>query len=723
MLLLALILTGPALVGRAALGPDQLLDWDPLHRKAPPPPLPHAMDYSPIALDFPGDLAFAHGLHDGRLDSWNPLVSAGAPLWAEHGGPFFPLKIPFYAAPSRATYNIFLALRLVAGGLGAYLLARRRGLTPTAAIAAGATFELSGSLLAPLAFGNSSAPFMLPWVILGSFAIAEDRSWRAATATGISLGITGNCGHPSLILMVFAAFAAAIIGHMVSSWRQPLIAFSIGVYAFSAVCLGLALAAPSLLPLAELASIGTTYKNLPSGMAARNLTLNYSRQKFWAALLHGDLLSPPLDLSAHFAGAPLLLAAPTAVAVLAGVLGRRVKAALVGIALLGIALTLAPMMAIWMNWLPGLRLILPTYAWPLVALPLTQILGDGIDALAGLRKRWSGVIALALTAVVILGRLATAPSVLQPPSAVLGGPPSPAVQFLRARLATGDARMIGFPLLLGLPWTPMLFDLPDFRNASALTVSRYLEYLQAISPKFSDFSTQVIPVTSSPLLDLAAVRYVVLPAPFCSDEFDAYLLPLLPARPSEDDLNMPIAYEDEFVVVHENRAALPRIRIVHRVDQLPSEDAAREWAQAVGARTEHASELGLADMVVLEPDARNIPAPPGAGERSATESVRLLDNSDPDRLLIEAHLETPGFVVIADTYYPGWNAWVDGVSVQIYPANLLFRAVPVPAGTHTLDLRYEPNSFRYGLGLAVVAMILCLCVLLSAGSARKALPD
>ena len=705
MVSLAVILTGPALIGRAALGPDRLLDWDPLYRKGPPPPLPSATDYSPIVLDFPGDLAFALGLGSGRLDSWNPLVGGGAPLWAEHSGPFFPLKLPFYTAPSRSTYNVFLTLRLVAAGVGAYLLARRRGLAPTAAIAAGATFELSGSLLASLAFGNSSAPFMLPWVILGSFAIAETRSWRAAAGAGIALGITGSCGHPTLILMVFAAFAAAIIGHMLSSWRHPLIAFSIGVYAFAAVCLGLALAAPSLLPLAELASIGTSYKTLPIATAARNFTLNYSRQQFWAALLHGDLLSPPLDPTAHVPLASLLLA-PAVMAVLAGVLARRLTGALVGIALLGIALALAPMMAIWMNWLPGLRLILPTYAWSLVALPLTQILGDGVDALAGLRTRWSGAIAFGLTAGIILGRLTLAPSVLRPPSAVLGGPPSPAVQFLHARLATGDARMIGLPLWLGFPWTPMLFDLPDFRNVSALTVRRYLEYLQATSPKVSDFTTQVIPVTSSPLLDLAAVRYVVLPARSFFDKVDALLL-TLPARPAEDDRNMPVVYADESVVVHENRAALPRIRIVHRVEQLPGEDAAREWAEAVGERTEHASELGLEDMVVLEPDARNIPPPPAAGERSATESVRLLSNSDPDRLLIEAHLETPGFVVIADTYYPGWNAWVDGVPAHIYPANLLFRAVPVPAGTHTLDLRYEPNSFRYGLGLAIVAMIFC----------------
>jgi len=85
--LVAVALTGPALLGRAALGPDSVLDTDALYRIGPAPPPPPTNDFTPIYYDLPRDLAVARGFRAGRLDTWNPLVGFGAPLWAEQGAP------------------------------------------------------------------------------------------------------------------------------------------------------------------------------------------------------------------------------------------------------------------------------------------------------------------------------------------------------------------------------------------------------------------------------------------------------------------------------------------------------------------------------------------------------------------------------------------------------------------------------------------------------------
>ncbi|MFO0704592.1 MAG: YfhO family protein [Candidatus Andersenbacteria bacterium] len=68
------------------------------------------------------------------------------------------------------------------------------------------------------------------------------------------------------------------------------------------------------------------------------------------------------------------------------------------------------------------------------------------------------------------------------------------------------------------------------------------------------------------------------------------------------------------------------------------------------------------------------------------------------------------YVVVSDTYYPGWVAYVDEVPTEIEQADLNFRAVFVHAGPHRIELRYEPRSIRYGKGLSVLGLILLITV-------------
>jgi uncharacterized membrane protein YfhO len=87
--------------------------------------------------------------------------------------------------------------------------------------------------------------------------------------------------------------------------------------------------------------------------------------------------------------------------------------------------------------------------------------------------------------------------------------------------------------------------------------------------------------------------------------------------------------------------------------------------------------------------------------------VAITDETDPDRLLLTATLASPGMVVVADTYDPDWRAWVDGEPAAVHPANLMFRAVQVPAGTHRVELRYVPRGFRIGAVLFLAAVVIC----------------
>lgn len=108
----------------------------------------------------------------------------------------------------------------------------------------------------------------------------------------------------------------------------------------------------------------------------------------------------------------------------------------------------------------------------------------------------------------------------------------------------------------------------------------------------------------------------------------------------------------------------------------------------------------------------------GAGGSSTGEGAfapAAIETAEPQRVRLTVEAPAAGFVVLTDTFYPGWQATVDGRPVPIRAANLAFRAISVPAGPHTITFVYRPLSFRLGLiisaatlGAVVVASLLFL---------------
>ena len=94
------------------------------------------------------------------------------------------------------------------------------------------------------------------------------------------------------------------------------------------------------------------------------------------------------------------------------------------------------------------------------------------------------------------------------------------------------------------------------------------------------------------------------------------------------------------------------------------------------------------DVEPLEPFISPTPVGP-------TEQV-VVTRHEPQRVELTVSLEHPGFVILADTYYPGWHLKIDGQPAPILRVNRLMRGAAVQSGTHRLVYTYEPNSFRIG---------------------------
>ncbi len=77
---------------------------------------------------------------------------------------------------------------------------------------------------------------------------------------------------------------------------------------------------------------------------------------------------------------------------------------------------------------------------------------------------------------------------------------------------------------------------------------------------------------------------------------------------------------------------------------------------------------------------------------------------DPERVSIQTESVTPTTLILTDTYFPGWEAHVDGVETDVLRTNGALRAVPVPAGKHMVILTYKPRSVFYGTLLSMMSL-------------------
>jgi hypothetical protein len=77
-----------------------------------------------------------------------------------------------------------------------------------------------------------------------------------------------------------------------------------------------------------------------------------------------------------------------------------------------------------------------------------------------------------------------------------------------------------------------------------------------------------------------------------------------------------------------------------------------------------------------------------------------------DVIVLSVDDPAPGQLVLTDSYYPGWKAWVDGEPAEIARTKDGFRGVEIAAGRHTIEMRYEPAAYRVGLFISLVALAL-----------------
>ena len=159
------------------------------------------------------------------------------------------------------------------------------------------------------------------------------------------------------------------------------------------------------------------------------------------------------------------------------------------------------------------------------------------------------------------------------------------------------------------------------------------------------------------------------------------------------------------VQVYERAASLPRARWVSLAQSVSDADAALAGVRAAGPDRQATT--------FIEAPSAQVAAVSGsaAGTASAAEAVVQWQQESPTRIVLHVDAPTAGWLVLADAFYPGWEAHVDGQPTPIYAADGLFRAVAVPPGPHQITFDFRPRSLRLGAALAVVGIVLAAVLL------------
>lgn len=159
------------------------------------------------------------------------------------------------------------------------------------------------------------------------------------------------------------------------------------------------------------------------------------------------------------------------------------------------------------------------------------------------------------------------------------------------------------------------------------------------------------------------------------------------------------------VKVYQNLEALPRAVVVGQV-AVAADDAAAlaaladpsfEPAERVVLLAQDLAAAGLLDQAAQL-------ASPAAGAPAQVVSYQ------PERVALDVTLDAPGALVLADTWYPGWQATVNGEPAALLRANYLLRAVLLPAGQHRVVLDFRPDSLARGAVVSLAAALLLLAI-------------
>ena len=760
---LCLLFFWPVFAGRVPIPAEALYFADPAY--APYRPADISRPLNPLMIaDNVGQMYVwrqyaSRSLRSDVIPLWNPYSACGMPFLAnDQSAVLNPTNfLPNLAASPALARTLFVLFCLLAACLLTYGLVRSLGGTPLGGILAGLTYGFTGFMFIWLGLPLAATAAWFPALLWTTHSLVGRPTLPKALLLAAIIGWQFLSGHLSSSVQMLAFWAVFLAYELL--FRRPPRAPARGrclMLCLLALVLGAAIAAPQLLPLREFVDLSPVAahgrsrwtSDRPADIAQKGLLGDWS---FISSLAPGEvalLLLPewrgnpafedyrPHPTYGNYAERASYIGAAALLALVAGLFWRPprgyprfffIAAWLVFGILLHLpiinlatylpilkfaapqrmrfifslcgAVALGLVLSQWLPsaadrtrrrdkaqprpiWIVAFLLALLCAALGALALralpPPSTHLGPGL-AILRLAKLFAPAAACGALCIVLLPRLrprlgarglAVALGAIAVADLFLFGarwhpmaarprilPETPPIRAIRSQ--AGDGRIAGPPSPLRANLA-VGYRIYDTRVYDPISVSRFVRLVEALHGRQPGTMPWLTKGTDTPVPTLDRLTGVR-----CRWEWEpAAGLRIRPFDPG-----------------------LPRAYVTTAVRTCTAETALRLLAAGLDPRKE----------TLIE--AQRSPT----SERGAYRGPARVLSYAPHRVAAEATAPSPAWLVLTDTYYPGWRASVNGDPAPLAIANYAFRAVSIPAGTSTVVFSYEPASYRIGLFLGLLA--------------------
>lgn len=731
--LLPLILVAPAWRPDRVFAPCDILAQAHPWRALAPDTEPHNPAQVDAVIQFhPWLIHAAREVRAGRWPLWNPYTACGTRFLANpQTSVLAPFSWPAYLLPPAEALWVSAWLQMFVTGLGMYVLLRVNSCGALSALAGAATYQWCGWNIGWMRDTPGAVAAWTPWLLALGERLAAGGSDRGGPGFAVVTALVLLGGHPETSFFVLLGTAAFVVWR---ARRDGGMALPVRTAGWGAV--GVALAAVLLMPFLDVLRssevLAFRLVDANPGLPARALL------ELLVPLYHGGPMAPPVwdrvgAAPVHVvagAGALVWSLAPPALASLSRS-HRGFARFLLGLAFAAVLVAVEnPLTSPLLARVPPFSVAVNAFAMLWVGFAGAAITGLGLQAVltggAPRRAARSGMIAGAVAAGAALAACGfdlprlidagAAPAVLARVAGFLvlsaaglvliavaarqSSHRVPAVaglavlQFMslvpyaRRTHGTSPAALF-YPVTPSLAWLAreagpgrVLLTLPNsgvavgLREPTGYDALGYGPLARLLRPERSGVTHGPGPLwfrqpADSPLLDLLAVRYLLVSP---GSRLDAPGVRVV--RSGVDG------------TVYRNDDALPRARAVGRA-------VWRSDPDVIADRIRSDAEP-LRGMTWLE-------GPPGAAGAAAAFPPVEFEVDDPQRVVLRARAPREGWLVLADSWAPGWVARVSGRRVAIRRADVAFRAVPLPAGNHRIEFVFAPPAFAVGLLISCVA--------------------